>query len=102
MWSLHQLDILRKHERLIAVMVKPRVELVVAPKGSDISIREPQRLKGKATLIEFTPAARQPETQFTVDIVFDELGLRSYGEPLLVALSDFGCLANSIIVLFDT
>ena len=72
LWALHQLDILRKHERLIAVMIKPRIEMIVASKGSEITIREGQRLKAEATMFEFTAGMREPEAQFTVDIMFDK------------------------------
>jgi hypothetical protein len=105
LWVLHQLDILRKHERLIRCTVYPHLDYVVGdgiifPDGMrSIPLRN---LKDKPVLFEYPRDAPQPKAQLSTEIVFDEInvsGIRSHPVfPTLVYLKDF---VREIIGRFD-
>lgn len=97
LWALHQLDILRKHERLIAAIVYPRTPLVI---GGEISFFDLSPLEYETILLEFARDASDPYVQFTTDIVFNEPALCIDRRTLLPALIDFARMAMEIIESF--
>jgi hypothetical protein len=105
LWSLHQLDILRKHERLIACTVHPSLDFVV---GKGIGFPDGMRgipvydLKDEPVLFVYPRDAPKPEAQLSANVVFDEVSIgivhRKPVFPALVKLQDF---VRDIIALFD-
>lgn len=96
LWALHQLDILRKHERLVATAVYPHFDYVLGqrvgfPNGmTNVSLRD---LKDKPVLFTYPRDAPRPEAQFSTQVVFDEVGLQCVNRkpvfPVLVEFQDF-------------
>jgi hypothetical protein len=104
-WSLHQLDILRKHERLITCMVYPRLDYVVGQRIGfpDGMLNIPtHNLKDKPVLFVYSRDAPKPEAQLSIQIVFDEIGIGAVHRkpvfPVLVELQDF---VRETILRFD-
>ena len=100
LWSLHQLDILRKHERLIAAIFSIH-SFAVFGRGIQFHIRDFSDLKDETVLFEFPRNEPQPKVQLSIEIIFDEVGLSVYREPLLVTLVDFAHMATGIVDSFD-
>ena len=104
LWSLHQLDILRKHERLVTCVVNPQI-VYAAGRGMVFpsrSIHDPFDLKDEPVLFEFPGDAPQPDAQLSVQVTFNEIGFSAvYRQPLLPTLVDFANLVRQIIGLFD-
>jgi len=102
LWALHQLDILRKHERLIAVSVRPKIvsarwKTVLPPRVE----RPFLRLSHETVLIEFPADTVEPDVEATLDVIFDELGLGVAGRPVITILRHFATVADKIIGMFD-
>lgn len=105
LWSLHQLDILRKHERLIACVVDPRIDYAIG-RGLAFpaahSLRDAPRLEDKPQMFEYPRHTPKPEAQISVEVTFDEASLASvHREPLFQTLVEFGELVRHIVGLFD-
>jgi hypothetical protein len=98
LWALHQLDILRKHERLIAAIANPRIPYVF---GRGVTLHEPTPLEYETILLEFPRDAHEPEIGFTTDIIFNEPRLCIDRSPLLPTLSNFSSLVREIVDRFD-
>jgi hypothetical protein len=107
LWSLHRLDIMRKHRRLLTVIAGPEFFSVQGPgvlrdftplatgfmRADNVSER-----KVALGLIVKDP---QPyETKFSPFITFDESAITDR-KRVIRALQDFATLATSIIKLFD-
>jgi hypothetical protein len=104
LWSLHQLDILRKHERLIICVANPRIDFAVG-KGLHFPsylLSDAPNLEDKPKMFEYPRDAPKPQAQISVDITFDEISLPAvYRKSLLPTLVDFQGLVQGIIDLFD-
>jgi hypothetical protein len=101
LWALHQLDILRKHEKLVTTAIYPRADYVV---GQDI--RFPDRclrnLKDRPVIFTYPRNISQPEAQFSTEIVFDEIGLQCVNrKPVFPALNEFQKFVTNTINRFD-
>lgn len=102
-WTLHQLDILRKHERLIYVLAEPAGLITVGTGVSPKFLISPSLpLEDKTPLFELPADAPEPKTGLDFQILFKELALPAvHGRPVFVALADFRRTAAEIIGLFD-
>lgn len=100
LWCLHQLDILRKHERLIDVVVYP-FQLLIAGGSRIVPTRQIQRLDNEPVICEFPRDTPEPDIEIDVLVTFNELGLGVYGKPLLPTLAKFQNLVMKIISWFD-
>ena len=103
LWRLHQLDILRKHKRLISVVIKPFILNVIAFGATDHGpiVSAIRRLENETILVELPAAAPEPQIQTTLTIAFNELALGISGEPAVPLLRQFGEEVAGIIALFD-
>lgn len=105
LWALHQLDILRKHEKLIACTVHPRLDYVI---GKGISFPGSMTnipvydLKDKPVLFVYPRNAPKPEAQYSIDIVFDEVSIPVvHRKPVFQCLATFKNSVSDIIGRFD-
>lgn len=104
LWALHQLDILRKHERLITSAVNPRLDYVIGkgivfPNGMCPPVYD---LKDKPALFEYPRDASKPEAQYSLPVTFDEIGLSVVNrKEVFPVLRHFGEFARQIVGLFD-
>jgi hypothetical protein len=101
LWFLHNLDIVRKHRRLIFADVAPVGFHVVGVGINDHFTRIATgwtRAYDKTILGFWAKKAPKPKVYFTPYIAIMEAGLR---KPVVPALRDFAGLADSIINLFD-
>lgn len=104
LWALHRLDILRKHERLIACSDIPRIDYAF---GRDLTfptraLDDVPSLKDKPQMFEFPRDRAKPDAQMSVQVTFDEIGLTAvYRRPVIETLDDFARLAHTIIERFD-
>jgi hypothetical protein len=103
LWSLHYLDIMRKHRRLIDVNTRPsHLSISFIQSGNDftpiatgwITVNE------KAALGLIRKGASYRDMQFTADIAITE-PCPVEQKLIIAALYDFASLAESIINLFD-
>lgn len=102
LWSLHRLDIMRKHERMIAATFYVQSLSVFGRGMAYRDTRDFPYLKHETVLFEFPINVPQPEVNFSIDIIFDEAGLSVNQRPLLVTLIDFARMATDIIERFDS
>jgi hypothetical protein len=105
LWALHQLDILRKHRRLLGVVTNPGmfrisgwgVSRYFKPVATGwMFVNDQETVVG--LLAHDSPSY---EMKFSVYITLNEAGL-SPPKPVVATLNEFASLANSIIQLFDT
>jgi hypothetical protein len=105
LWALHDLDIMRKHRRLIYADVRPIAIAKVSgafrefrPAHSDWRLRA-----NEETEIGFLRRARPPEGEikFIPHVSFAETGFAAR-KPIGAVLAEFAGVADSIIGLFDT
>lgn len=102
LWSLHQLDIKRKHERLITLGVRPYYMSVAGPPGSLGSEPVFRRLENKTVLFELPRDAAEPQITATLEIIFDEVNLPAiHGKRVVATLYRFATAVRGIIDLFD-
>jgi hypothetical protein len=102
LYALHQLDITRKHERLV------RAHLAlsgasVSPEAWAQGFRCPNiwpGFKDGAVIAWTTINATKSDFQFTGDVAFSEAGAVE-GKPIVTSLREFAGLAESIIQLFE-
>lgn len=105
LWALHQLDILRKHERLIATAIYPHFDYVLGQRVSFpdgmVNVRL-RNLKDKPVLFTYPRDVPQPEAQLSLQIVFDEIGLICVDrKPVFPVLISFQNLVTEIIDRFS-
>lgn len=95
LWPLHQLDIMRKHRRLIGVEPTP-----VFFRISGVSVQPIAngwiRAQDKTVLARISKGAPKPQITHSFSVTIDEPGLADR-KPLIAALDDFAFLAESII-----
>ena len=94
---------MRKHERLIAVTVQPKILNIIEPGGNPtdalaVGIR---RLENQTTLFELPANAPKPEVQLLMHIIFSEMGLGIVNQPVIPTLREFACHTEAIIEVFD-
>jgi hypothetical protein len=99
LWSLHQLDIMRKHRRLIGVEPTPAFFRIAGQSVQPI-MSGWIRTHNKTQLAFISKGARQPQITRTFTVTIDEPGMAER-KPLVAALYEFAGLAESIIKLFD-
>ena len=105
LWTLHHLDIVRKHRRLLAVEARlgsawvtnwgPSTNFVPLP-GMPGSFR----VNDETVLGLIPKGIPKPHVMFTAFVAIDEPDT-GFLKPLTAALSDFASTADSIIKLFD-
>ncbi len=105
LWGLHQLDILRKHKRLVATAIYPRIDYVLGqrvgfPDGmAQVALRN---LKDEPVLFTYPRHGLRPKAQFSCDIVFDETGLQCvHLKPVFPILNKFIEFVTDVIDGFD-
>lgn len=105
-WPLHQLDIIRKHERLIAA--KPNVAgyLMLGNRfARNLVIPEARRLENKTILCRLNPGeiltATQGNTLLSVGITFNEASLGFIDQEVVSTLRQIAGRIAEIIKLFD-
>jgi hypothetical protein len=100
--ALHELDIMRKHRRLIGVDVIPTA-VVVTPAAQRGGVGFPARWQGfydGAVVAWMNVDATEGEFAMPLTVTFNETKL-IHRRPVMSALSDFARLAESILKLFD-
>lgn len=104
LWALHQLDIMRKHRRLLAAMTNPGMFSITG-----LGLREHytpvatgwMTVNDQETVVGvLAKGAPHYEMKFAGYITINETALID-PKPLIPSLRDFASLANSIINLFD-
>lgn len=104
LWSLHQLDILRKHERLITTLVNPRINLIRG-KGNtapEYRLDDMPGLENKPVMFEYPRSEPKPDCYFSRLITFNEISLPAiYRRPFLEVLDEFGKLVAGVVDMFD-
>ncbi len=105
LWTLHQLDIMRKHRKLLTVVPNDRYFQIT---GSDVLGSYKAFPDGfvvvndqEAAVGFIRKGAPKYEMKFTGEVAIYEAGLIPR-QPVVSALDDFARLAHSIIELFDT
>lgn len=100
--ALHDLDIMRKHRRLIAVTMEPYNLFVQgAQRGRPMRFLPiSAAFQNDAVVARLTPEFYDSYVELAFDITFNEAGIIA-NRPVLAALNDFADLASSIIGLFD-
>jgi hypothetical protein len=101
--ALHDLDIMRKHRRLIAVTATPQLVMITsASRGRGIKFRSVWAgFENDAIVATTDPNENASDIQIAFDVTFNEVGAVS-GKLVITTLDEFASLANSIIKRFDT
>jgi len=108
LWSLHQLDIMRKHRRLLTVIAEPDFFSVegggvlqpFTPLATGF-MRADNVSERKVVLGLIAKAAPSYQTKFAPYVAFDESAITGR-KRIVRAPRDFAGLATSVIKLFDT
>jgi len=101
-YPLHQLDIVRKHVRLLTVLVQPArlgMRREALPFFKPLSIPWLRVSDEETVLGLFSKDAPDPELDFTGQISLDEPSYRGWN--VVAALRNFATVATSIIWMFD-
>jgi hypothetical protein len=99
LWPLHQLDIMRKHRRLLEVVIRPKA---IAVTGWGLSERFGSGDdKTPFGIPKAIADVHQPKAQLSAYVAINEASL-GFRMPVDVALREFASRAKSIIKLFDT
>jgi hypothetical protein len=105
LWPLHQLDIVRKHQRLLTTEVRPRTFAVFA--WGDISKVFTPIATGwipggddEAAVLGLTPKGQKPQIKLTMQVSLGEAAYLPHRE-IVTALYEFANLAKAIIRDFD-
>ena len=108
LWTLHQLDIMRKHRRLLTVIAEPDFFSV---EGSGVLqhftpiatgfMRADNVSERKVVLGLMAKGAPPYQTKFAPYVAFDESAITGR-KRVVRALRDFAGLATTVIKLFDT
>jgi hypothetical protein len=104
LWSLHRLDIMRKHKRLISPAIRPRTITVFGwgdladvftPVGGYVGVHD-------KTVLGLLAKSRRgdPQINCTPYIAFNEPNLLGQ-KPVIEVLREFAALASGIIKKFD-
>lgn len=105
LWSLHRLDITRKHKRLIEPAIRPQT-IVVSGWGRDLGqaftpVGAYVGVHDKTVIGLLSKSWRnKAEIKCTPYIAFNEPSLWGH-QPVITVLREFASLAGSIIALFD-
>ena len=105
-WPLHELDIIRKHERLLVAAAPVRSVLLLGNARMRIVGENAfTRLDHKTFLYPLNPGeilrSTKGNTLFVIDIMLNESGLGISDEPVIPALMRFESRIREIINLFD-
>jgi hypothetical protein len=101
LWSLHQLDIMRKHRRLIGVEPTPVFFRISGWSGTIHRVATGwMRAHGETVLALISKGAPEPHVTRSFTVTIDEPGMAER-KPLIAALYEFASFAESIIKLFD-
>jgi hypothetical protein len=105
-WPMHALDVLRKHERLLAASGEIQAFHMLGPTHFRVSGQPVvKRLEDKTILCEMAPEDVRRITQgnslFVVDILLNETAIGLADEPARPALSRFIRRVREVIALFD-
>jgi hypothetical protein len=106
LWTLHKLDVTRKHKRLLTV--RADADSLTYTGGNreliffgDVPGTRTKRLSENEILLAYVgPGSKNPEMQFAADIVFDEAPLLE-GLRVTTMLEFFAQNAKAIIDAFD-
>jgi len=104
LWSLHQLDIKRKHQALLTVSARTArwslrgfgVDHHFLPMGEYFL----DAGNGETALGLYAKGAPKPDLYFTSAVILDEIDI-ARRKPVVASLRDFASLADSIVKLFD-
>lgn len=104
LFAMHQLDIQRKHRRLIAVRLDPSI-MIVAAEGPTTALDFPTvwpGLKNDAVVATTGIGATNDQIEITLDIAFEGTGLPAVdGKFVPGVLAEFYGKVSSIIKMFD-
>jgi hypothetical protein len=101
--ALHDIDVARKHRRLIGVSATPQW-MTVTPGAIETGlelVRGWPGFKNDTIIATANINAPNSEFHFSLQVTLDEAGPVS-GQPVIASLNQFASLVNSIIELFDT
>lgn len=100
--SLHHLDIVRKHERLLSLSADPsRLMVIGTGERPEILISNHQPLEDGTPLFEFAEGASRPEWALDFNVVFNETTLPAvHGQSIFQILGGFQRATEEIISLF--
>ena len=102
LWPLHQLDIMRKHRRLIGVEATPQTFMVSGWGDSITPVATGwMRANNKTVLALVRKDAPKAHVRFTPEVTIYEADLVER-KGVIKALNQFASLADSIIKLFDS
>ena len=99
LWSLHDLDIIRKHRRLIGVQPMP-VSFRIRGYGVQPVATGWLRTRQETVLALISKGAPKPQITQSLSVTIAEVG-HPNGKPVIAALDDFACFAESVIKRFD-
>jgi hypothetical protein len=105
LWRLHQLDIMRKHRRLLSVSIRPATFSIM---GWGLSHHYTpvstgfMQVNNEETVLGFVPkgSTAQYNMKLTAYVYIEEVGIGTL-KPPVSALNDFASLATSIVKRFD-
>lgn len=102
LYALHQLDIIRKHRRLIEI--RPKVEQLFAP--SDLPCIVEHRIQEDKTILlrmpgHISPGIAESVCDITTEVGIHEPALGLYHRPVVSLLLEFAHSAEAVIRLFS-
>lgn len=99
-YSLHQLDLMRKHHRLVSVSARPRsMALIACGADSEPEFLYGGKLEDGAPLFRL-PAGTNAKVDLRLEVTFHETPFAN-GRPVVTTLRDFAARASDIIAKFD-
>jgi len=102
LYALHQLDIRRKHRRLLSTFSRPARFFFTSEGGHFTFPTTFVRIDDLTTVLgRFTKGAPNPKFDCTSQIIFNEPDIIST-EPVVAALRQFASLTHAIIESFDS
>lgn len=104
LFALHQMDIVRKHRRLLRARIDP-VTVTIRVRGAGrkfipVSTGLMRTAYDETVLGLITKGAEKPQLKFAGHVIVDETFL-AVPHPVIGALYEFADLANTIIMAFD-
>ena len=103
LWSLHQLDIIRKHRRLLLIDV-PTVKIILIGIGKRprFLVEDDQNLENNTPLFEISADTTLPEVGIDFNLIFREQCLPAVdGRPIFEVLADFRHTVTQTVDLFN-
>jgi hypothetical protein len=105
LYALHQLDIVRKHVRLLSAIMQPARLSIFGVPGvmqhfTAVSLGWVRSFEDETVLGLFTKGIPKPQFEFTPQICLNETSYLP-GRDIVAALREFAGTANAIIRLFD-